>query len=236
MKQHFLIIDTETTQDRLVADFAAVICDRKGKIENQCAVLVAGIFDNADAHPLFYTGDASPVFGKATLPTRYDRYGKMLGTGQRMLASVAAINRWLERAQGKYSPILTAYNLAFDNAACTNTGIDLTMFSERFCLWHAAANKWGSTKAYRQSILENVGFNAPTKHGNMTYHTNAEAMARFIVGPDLPPEPHTALEDIIGYELPILRALVKRAPKKEYLDPPPYNWKDYQVKTNFKPA
>ena len=43
-KQYFLIVDTETTQNNLVADFGAVIVDRKGKIITQCAVMVDGIF------------------------------------------------------------------------------------------------------------------------------------------------------------------------------------------------
>ena len=44
-KQYFAILDTETTINDTVADFAIVICDRQGKIYNQCAVLVKDHFN-----------------------------------------------------------------------------------------------------------------------------------------------------------------------------------------------
>ena len=43
-KDYYLIIDTETTINDKVADFGAVICDRKGNIADQCGVLVSGVF------------------------------------------------------------------------------------------------------------------------------------------------------------------------------------------------
>ena len=236
-KQYFLIVDTETTQDGQVADLGMVVCDRKGMIHHQAGILVHGVFDNEQEHPLFFTQDANPLWGRRGLPARYARYNAMLNSGSRMLASVNAVNRWLERARGQYNPTLTAYNLAFDTDKCGNTGIDLSIFSDRFCLWHAAAAKWGSTKNYRQFVLENVAFNKPTDKGNMSFQTNAEVMARFVTNnPELPDEPHTALEDAIYYELPILHKLVNTVPRKEYMDPPGYNWKDYQVNQHFKPA
>ena len=33
-RDYFLIVDTETTQTDMVADFGAIICDRKGNIYN----------------------------------------------------------------------------------------------------------------------------------------------------------------------------------------------------------
>ena len=235
-KDYFLTVDTETTQDGMVADFAAVISDRKGKIYAQCAVLVNGIFTDQEKHPLFYTsGDDSALWAKAGLPARYNRYAAMVAGGQRMLASVAAINVWLTKAHFEYNPYLTAYNLAFDLGKCSNTGIDLSLFADRqFCLWHAAATKWASTKAYRKFIAETHSFNNPTKHGNMSYKTNAEVMTRFVTGnPLLEDEPHTALEDVLYYELPILNRLVKTSKKKEWLNPTAFNWRDFQVKNHF---
>ena len=234
-KKFFLIVDTETTQDGLVADFGAVVCDKRGNVVASCAALVREIFDAPEAHPLFYTKDASPLWGKAGLPKRYARYQNMLDNGQRMLASVPAINRWLAKVNATYSPVLTAYNLAFDQGKMTNTGIDHTIFAKRFCLWHAAANKWGHSRAYRQMVLETLAFNPPTDKGNMSYQTNAEVMARFVFGnPSLPDEPHTAYEDALEYELPILVALVKNTPPKEYMAATPYAWQAYQVKDHFK--
>ena len=222
----------------MVADFAGVICDRQGKIYTQIAVLVKDIFDDRENHPLFHIyGDAGDLWSKAGLPARYDRYNRMIDAGIRMVASVSAINSWLAKAKAQYDPILTAYNLAFDVGKCENTAIDLTIFDKRFCLWYASVDRWAKTKKYRQFILENHSFISPTGLGNMSYRTNAETMARFILGdPGYPNEPHTALEDIIDYELPILRALVKGYPKKKWLNPIAWNWRELQVKDHFKPA
>ena len=235
-KQYFLIVDTETTQDNLVADFGAVVCDRKGRIYNQCSVLIGGVYDMADVHPLFFDSSApsDALWSKKGADRRYKKYNKMLKEGTRMLASAAAVNRWLERVRGKYDPVITAYNLPFDLGKCENTGIDLSIFSERFCLWAAAYTKWAKSKRYKNFILSVHGFNKPTEIGNMTYQTNAEVMTRYILNlPDLADEPHTALEDVIGYELPVLKAYLKNTRKKDLFNIDPYNWRSVQVKDHF---
>lgn len=236
-KKFFLIVDTETTQTDRVADFGAVICDRQGTVHAQAGVLVRDFYAHPRLHPLFHIhGDAGDIWSKAKLPQRYERYDKMVENGSRMIASVPAINKWLAQAQAKYRPTLTAYNLAFDEGKCRNSDIDLSIFEDRFCLWHAAAGRWAHTLPYRRFIMETVGFNPPTDKGNMSYLTNAEVMARFVLGnPELPDEPHTALEDALGYELPILTALIATTKKADYMNPPPYNWRNYQVKDWFKP-
>ena len=153
-----------------------------------------------------------------------------------MIASVGAINRWLDKVKATYSPYLTAYNLAFDQDKCGNTGIDLAQFEEnkRFCLWHAAFNKWAGTKAYKNFALSVHAFNPPTDLGNMSYKTNAEVMARFVLGnPQLPDEPHTALEDAKFYELPILLRLLATTKKRAWLNPEPFNWRKVQVRDHF---
>lgn len=236
MKQYFCIIDTETTQDSLVADSAAVIVDRKGNIMTQCAVMVNGVFTDMENHPLFHIfGDAGDLWSKAGLPKRYDRYNRMIENGSRTIGSVAAINRWIDAAVAKYDPIVTAYNFSFDREKCANTGIDLTPFKASFCLWQASYSKFAHTKAYRKMCLSLHAFNAPTKHGNMTFKTNAETMARFVLGnPLLEDEPHTALEDVIFYELPILVKLFSLGSIKKTLENcKPYNWRNCQVKDWF---
>jgi hypothetical protein len=235
-KNHFLIVDTETTQDSLVADFAAVIVDKHGNIVTQCAILVNGIFTDMEQHPLFHSfGDSNDIWSKAGLPARYARYNKMVEAGSRMVATPAAINRWLDKAAAQYAPILTAYNLAFDREKCGNTGIDLTQFPRSFCLWQAAYTEWAHTKKYREAALALHAFNAPTKHGNMSYKTNAETIARFCTGNlSLEDEPHTALEDIVYYELPILVKLLKKRSARWLLESPrAYNWRDCQVRDWF---
>lgn len=235
MKDYFLIVDTETTVTDKVADFAAIVVDRKGNIVTQCAVLVSGIFTDQENHSLFYDNNSPELWGKATLPKRYAQYMEMIQNGSRMIASVPAINRWLERARETYNPTLTAYNLAFDMGKCANTQIDLSIFDNSFCLWSAAFTKWGNSKRFLQFVLNVHGFNAPTKLGNMSFKTNAEIMARFVLNqPELPDEPHTALEDIIYYELPIFCALAKKMSKKDLQNSRAYNWRACQVKDFYR--
>lgn len=227
-KQFFLIVDTETTIADHVADFGAVICDKQGNIFQECGVLIAEFYNT---EKLFHDAKANDIWGYAGLHKREENYRLMLEQGSRMLASVAAINRWLERAKAKYSPELTAYNLAFDLGKCANSGIDLSMFEGRFCLWHSAAAHFADTKAYKQFIMDNHAFNAPTEYANMSYKTNAEVMSAFVQGGAVIKEPHTALEDAKLFELPILKAIVKR--KKWREKSKAYSWRDYQVRDHF---
>lgn len=226
-KQFFAILDTETTMENTVADFAIIIVDREGKIFNQCAVMVK---DHYGKFELFHDKAANDIWGYAGLERRKANYVDMLNSGRRMLASVAAVNKWINQAIGKYNPELTAYNLAFDLDKCENTGIDLHGFSNRFCLWQVAAGNICQTKKYRQFVLENHLFNTPTVHGNMTFKTNAEAVCGYING-EFKTEPHTALEDARDFELPILTNCIK---KKNWRDNIlPYNWRGFQVKDHF---
>lgn len=234
-RKFFLILDTETTITDKVADLGIVVCNKQGVIEYDAGLLVHPFFNQREEHPLFHDFTADPLWGKRNLPRRYNQYNEMLADGRRMIASVAAINRLLVKIALKYQPVLTAYNINFDRNKCANSGIDLTLFGDDFCLWHAAAEKWGQTRAYRQFCLDNHFFGNRTKHGNMTYGTKADYMAKFILGNDLPDEPHTALEDARDYELPILKALIKNTSPKQYMNPPPYDWRDFQVRNAFKP-
>ena len=226
-KQYFLIVDTETTITDKVVDFGAVVCDRQGNIHAQCAVMVQSIFG---VDSLFYSKDAPGIWSQASISRRMDNYNAMLTNGSRMLASIHAINRWLEKAKGKYDPELTAYNLAFDISKCANTGIDLTMFSNRFCLWGAAVGNICNTKAYKQFILDNHLFNTPTEKRNMTFSTTAEAVTGYLQGV-FTEEPHTALEDVIGYELPTLVHIAKKKGWRDKITP--YDWNRHQVNKHF---
>jgi hypothetical protein len=235
-RDYFLIVDTETTLDDKVADFGALVCDRKGKVYTSCAILINGIFTDRETHCLFYDNsvEADSIWARQRLNARYDNYNAMVRDGRRLVASVAAINRWLAKVNGTYSPILTAYNLAFDAGKCANTGIDLDMFDKRFCLWYAAFTKWAHTKKYLNFALSIHAFNPPTKLGNMSFKTNAETMARFVLNnPTLIDEPHTAIEDARDYELPILLQLLKQSRKREYLEPASFDWRKVQVRDYF---
>lgn len=227
-KQYFILIDTETTIKDNVADFGAAVVDRKGEIHAQCAVLVHGFYGSEE---LFHDPKANDVWGWAGLEKRKTAYSSMLENGSRTLASVNAINRWLEKAAGKYDPELSAYNLPFDVSKCQNSGIALEMFTRRFCLWQAAVGTICDTRGYKEFVLENHLFNRPTEKGNMTFLTNAEAVAGY-VNQKMTIEPHTAIEDIIGFEIPILqKVLTKRDWRDKMLS---YNWRNWQVKDHFK--
>jgi hypothetical protein len=235
-KKHFLIVDTETTQTGKVADLGLVVCDKQGNIQYEVGVLVSEIFCDAENHPLFHLfGDAKDVFSKASLPARRRKYEEMLKDGRRLLASRAAINRLLVKIRLQYNPVLTAYNIAFDAEKMENTGLDLSIFEQRFCLWHAAAQKWGRNKDFLRFVLENGYFGNRTKKGHVGVQTKADVMAKFLLGANLPDEPHTALEDARDYERPILTALVKNTPVSEYMNPRGYNYKDFAAKDLFRP-
>ena len=226
-KQYFAILDTETTINDTVADFAIIICDRNGQIYNQCAVLVKNHYDTME---LFHDKQANDIWGYAGLQKRKAQYTAMLESGNRMLASVSAINRWINQAVGKYNPTLTAYNLAFDSSKCANTGIDLSVFNNKFCLWQAAVGNICNTKKFKQFCLDNHQFNKPTNHGNMTFKTNAEVVCGFINN-NLLVEPHTALEDARDFELPILTKIINRRNWQDNIRA--YDWKQFQVKDHY---
>ncbi|CAB4134505.1 hypothetical protein UFOVP273_124 [uncultured Caudovirales phage] len=228
-KQFWVVIDTETTVEDTVADFGAVIVDRTGKVHAQCGVLLAGHFDGKE---LFYDHNATGLWAKAGAEKRRAHYVEMLNNGSRMMASVAAVNRWLEKVSGKYDPEMTAYNLAFDVSKCANTGIDLSMFSRRFCLWQASVGNICNSKAFKQFALENHAFNSPTQKRNMTFQTNAEIVSGFLNG-QFVEEPHTALEDAMNFEVPILAHILKKKGWKEKITP--YDWNKFQVRDHFAP-
>ena len=234
-KDYYLVIDTETTINDKVADFGAVICDRKGNIADQCGVLVSGVFG---IDPLFYIPkeDASSLWSKQGKDRRFTKYNEMLENGARMLASVNAINNWLNRVAGKYNPILTAYNLPFDMDKCNKTGINLTMFKNSFCMWRAAFNKYAMTKSYKNFAMQIHAINPPTKFGNCSFQTNAEIMTKFVTkNPELAEEPHLALEDIVYYELLILKNMLKNMTKSELLENDlGFDWRKVQLKNHFK--
>lgn len=233
-KKFFITIDTETTQTNMVADFGAVVSDKQGNIHHEIGILVGDFFSDKEKHPLFHVyGDKNDVFSKESLPTRYANYEQMLQDGRRHLASVGAVNRWLAKVKDKYDPVMTAYNLAFDKDKMTRSGIIAeALFPQSFCLWHAAADKWGRSRDYRNFVLQNHFFGNRTKGGHIGYQTKADAMAKFLLG-EIPDEPHTALEDAKDYEVPILTALVKNTLPSVFMFPKPYSWRDYALRDNF---
>jgi hypothetical protein len=230
-KQFFLVIDTETTINDNVADFGAVIFDKQGNQFESCAVLVHD-FKNEELFHNPALVDAS-LWAKNNLANRRLNYEKMLQEGSRHYASVNAINRFLDKVSAKYENIaLTAYNLPFDVSKCINSGINIQQFTNTFCLWQLACGHFADTKRYKQFVLDNHYFgNVTAKTKSLTYKTNAEVMSEFLTGVKAI-EPHTAFEDIIHHEAHILKAIVNKDKWRDKIKP--YNYREYQLKDNFK--
>ena len=191
MKHFYLIVDVETTGDERVADFGAVVVDRAGNIVASLGVLVEGIFGRTDFH-----------WSLGNPKTTQKKYEGMITDGHRALATPAYINRWLAEINATYSPVLTAYNIGFDWGKCRNTGIDLGIFSQRFCLWQASKLVICNEPDYLTAVDENDWYTPTGLVG-----TKADYVARYL-DPTLPIEPHTALEDARDYEAVILNYLI----------------------------
>ena len=213
MKHFYLIVDTETTTKQTVADFGAVIVTKQGEIVERFGAMVLGHFGKL---PLFSDPSAedSELWSEQSAKRREKDYYSMLDTGERSIASPALINQWLVRVNAQYSPVVTAYNLAFDLGKCRNTRISLGIFAQSFCLMKAAKKQLGTLAEYHAFCNE---------HGFLTKKrrdpsTTAETMARFIFGADLEDEPHTALEDAQFWEAPILTKILESVTRKQIME------------------
>lgn len=221
-KQYFFICDTETTIAQTIADFAGIIVDKQGKEYNRIAVLVSKHYGY---HKLFYDkNSAQEIWTLKGLKRRNEAYKNMLENGSRMMATVRAINQWLNRALVTYPDLIfVAYNAEFDQRMMVNTGIDYN-FRNQFCLWRAAVHRVTNDKDYISHCLNRKWITA-----KLNVRTNAEAMSEFAQNRELPDEPHTALEDVLDFELPIFKWLLKHKSWKSYSQLG-YNWQAWQLK------
>lgn len=230
MRKFYLLVDTETAIDGSIMDIAAVVLTRESekdggdskklKVVNQLAVLLG---ENWGRVELFHDKSSTSPFSKLRLEQRNEAYQEMLQDGRRVLASVGAVNRWLAQVITTYPEIeLTAYNLAFDVDKMRKQGIFEELFKNRFCLWHASIGNICDSKKYRQFALDNHLFGNRTKTGHMGISTSAESVSHFISGNDLI-EPHTALEDCLLHEKPVLEAVINRKDWRKKIVS--YNWR-----------
>ena len=212
MKKHYyLVVDTETTRDGKVADFGAVLMDKRiGYIRN--STLVAEELPKLD---LWFDARANSddFWSAQNLPDRRRYYRGMIEDGRRSVASVAHINNWLHEIKAKYDPLVTAYNFPFDRAACQRSGIDLSIFRDNFCLYKAARRHWNECPQYH-AWADRKNYKTDS-HGSSF---SADAVSHWILGDDVPPEPHTAFEDAYYYEMPILKSLLAKYSRSALLD------------------
>jgi len=211
-KHYYLIVDTETTKKQTVADFGAVVVDRQGAIVDQFGAMVLGHFGKL---PLFSDPSADPdaFWSEQSAHRRAKNYDAMLESGERSISSPALINQWLAGINARYAPILTAYNIAFDFGKCRNTRINLGIFNSRFCLMKTAKRKIGVLADYQQFCYDNNLLTKKLRKPQMT----ADAMAKYIC-PEMPDEPHTALEDARDYEALILAYILRDTTRKQILE------------------
>jgi len=216
MKHYYLIVDTETTAKQTVADFGAVIMDRKGNIVEQFGVLLDGHFGTL---PL-WSDPRAPAEAFWSTQMRHRRkkhYDDLLTAGQRSICSPALVNLWLARVKGQYDPAVTAYNIGFDWSKCRNTGIDLGIFQTRFCTMKAA-RAFIATRADYADFCQARGLLT----GMGQPRTTADAMAKYVIdrqhSGSLEDEPHTALEDARDYEAPILAHILRDLSRKKLLE------------------
>ena len=213
MKHYYLIVDTETTKKQTVADFGAVITDRKGNIVDQFGAMVLNHFGSL---PLFSdpTATDSALWSEQSAQRREKDYYSMLDSGERSISSVGLINQWLSATYARYNPVLTAYNISFDLGKCRNTRINLGIFKQRFCLMKAAKRAIGSLADYHKFCHAHGFLTAKLRKPSMT----ADTMAKYILGIDLQDEPHTALEDARDYEAVILAYILNGKTRKQLLE------------------
>ena len=213
MKHFYLVVDTETTKRGTVADFGAVLMTKQGEIVEQFGAMVLGHFGKM---PLFSDPAADPAafWSEQSAQRRAKNYDDMLESGERSISSVGLINQWLSGINARYSPVLTAYNIAFDLGKCRNTRINLGIFNQKFCLMKAAKRKIGALAEYHEFCQTNGFLTAKRRDPSMT----ADTMAKFILGLDLADEPHQALEDARDYEAPILTKILESVTRKQLLE------------------
>ena len=215
MTKHFyLIVDTETTKQQTVADFGAVLVTKQGAVIERFGAMVLGHFSKKR---LFSdpTAPDSALWSEQSAQRREKDYYSMLESGERSIVSVAGINQWLSRINAQYSPVVTAYNLAFDLGKCRNTRINLGIFAQSFCLMKAAKRQIGQLAEYHNFCFENDFLTAKLRRPSMT----ANVMAKFVLAnEELEEEPHTALEDAQFYEAPILTKILESVTRKQILE------------------
>lgn len=213
MQHFYLIVDSETSKSGKVADMGACLVNRQGDMLEQFGCMVSGVFGKLE---LFSDPSAkdSEFWSEQSAVRRTKKYYEMIESGERSIASPALINNWLRGIKNRYNPVVTAYNYSFDLSHCRQTGIQLGIFENSFCLMKAA-------KAH---IVDETYMNFCHKHNLLTKKlrkpsTTADTMSKFLLGIDLADEPHTSLEDARDHEAPILKHLIvnKKLTRKQLL-------------------
>ena len=205
-KQYFAIIGTTITKQGTVADFSIIICDRNGRIFNQCAVLVNGHFDNFD---MLDNDDIDDTLIRQGKRLSINEYNEMLNKGRRMLVSIRAINSWIAQVYGKYTPTLIGYNLQSHLESCEKTGIDLSLLSDGFCLKKAISNNICNTNKYRDYLTKKLDASTNQSDSDMRSESDLERILEFVTGKKVESQ-RSSLENIRDAQIPLLCEILKK--------------------------
>jgi hypothetical protein len=211
--KYFLLLDCESTQpceannrQSHVFDFAYLLIRK-----SDFAIIEQGAYILRDFcnEPLFYSSsDKNGIWSKKALPDRTEKYRQMLRTGQRELITVPQLNAVLMMINCNYSPVLMAYNLSFDYSLGLNSGLVLRFFKEKQCLMKMAIQIYLKRRGYWVFCLRN---NLLSEKNFLRFSAQAIGGYLGIQGN----EPHTALEDLLEWEYPILCNVLRQHKKHD---------------------
>ena len=215
MTRHLLIVDTETTtKNETVADFGAVLMDPSlprgpdgyGQVIHTCGSYVYGEF-NKKALWCDPRAPEESFWSRQNVEKRQKAQEVEVVEGRRMLAAAPYINGWLKEMRENYNPLITAYNWPFDRDVCRRTKINIDQFEHdnKWCLMRLARKHYSKDPTYIAHCKAKGLF---TKTGNISF--SCDSVSNFIFtqrGNVKDPEPHTALEDAMIYEMPIAQEL-----------------------------
>ena len=202
-KKYYMVLDTETVADaRVPYDVAWLIVDRQGNIYERFNWFVSEILTNPTLRYM----------------VKRDSFSKRkanfyLECEQPPMASFLGIYADAQKMQEKYSPVVVAYNAAFDvkvlNDYC-NILFNFPFFDsdmEVWDLWNMALNTICDSSNYVRWCVDN-GF--ITEKGNIS--CSAEAVYSYLTKNKSFCEDHTALSDC-EIEAKILQAVFDRKKK-----------------------
>ena len=195
-RNYIMVVDVETAgglDNPLVYDIGYAITDRQGNIYETRSFIIEEIFYN------------KPLMTSAYYSEKVPKYLKDIANGTRTVVSFLEMRDDFIALAEKYNiKTLSAYNLAFDTRALTNTIRNITRepkakFLPRslksikmMCIWCLACEVLYTQKTFGRVAIRNGWV---SEVGN--FRTTAEVGHRYITGNMDFEEEHTGLEDVI---------------------------------------
>lgn len=195
-RSYIMVVDVETAgglDNPLVYDIGYAITDRQGNIYETRSFIIEEIFYN------------KPLMTSAYYSEKVPKYLKDIANGTRTVVSFLEMRDDFIALAEKYNiKTLSAYNLAFDTRALTNTIRNITRepkakFLPRslknikmMCIWCLACEVLYTQKTFGRVATRNGWV---SEVGNL--RTTAEVGHRYITGNMDFEEEHTGLEDVL---------------------------------------